>query len=123
LIEAGQPFDEIAREHSVDPFSAPKGGDLGLVELGTDPEYDEFFATMEVGDVRYFRSLEGHLIMWLRDRREGGIPTFEEARESITRSMLPAYKDQMLVDWITEVRERRGVTTNQSVLEQIDSGS
>jgi parvulin-like peptidyl-prolyl isomerase len=123
LIEMGESFEDLAREHSLDPFSAPNGGDLGVVEEGSDEEFDGFFAQMEVGDIRYFRSLEGHLIMWLRERRESRIPTFEQARNVITKAMLPAYKDKILMDWIVAEREELGLTINRSILEQIDLGS
>jgi peptidyl-prolyl cis-trans isomerase C len=123
MIETGESFEELARQRSIDPFSAPMGGDLGFIEVGKDPEYDEFFATMEVGDIKYFRSLEGHLIMWLRESRESRLPTFEEARHAVSAALLPAYKDQMLADWIRKVRSERGVTINHSVLEQLDLGS
>ena len=123
VIEAGGDFAEIARRRSIDPFTAPRGGDLGLIEIGKDTEYDGFFATMEIGDVEYFRSLEGHLIMWLRDKREGGLPTFEEAKDQVTKALLPGYKDQMLIDWIQNLRSEKGVTVNRTVLEQIAPGS
>ena len=123
VIEAGGDFAEIARRRSIDPFTAPRGGDLGLIEIGKDTEYDGFFATMEIGDVEYFRSLEGHLIMWLRDKREGGLPTFEEAKDQVAKALLPGYKDQMLIDWIKNLRSEKGVTVNQTVLEQIAPGS
>ncbi|MFH1314449.1 MAG: peptidylprolyl isomerase [Candidatus Eisenbacteria bacterium] len=123
LIEMGESFEELARENSLDPFSAPHGGDLGLVKEGKDEEFDGFFAQMEVGDIRYFRSLEGHLIMWLRERHESRIPTFEQVRHVLTTSMLPVYKDQMLMDWIAKKREELGLTINHSVLEQIKLGS
>ena len=61
--------------------------------------------------------------VWLRDRQESRLSTFEEARDSVIKIMLPGYKDQALVEWIAEVRERRGVTSNRPVLEQIALGS
>ena len=116
-------FEDLARENSIDPFYAPNGGDLGVVEEGSDVEYDEFFATMEVGDIKYFRSLEGHLIMWLRERRKAGIPAFEEARDDVVKDLRPAYKDQILIDWIGKRRVEVGVKINSGLLEEIELGS
>lgn len=123
LLEEGEPFEEIARQRSIDPFSAPKGGDLGFLPIGQDPEFDQFFAEMEVGEIRYFRSLEGQVILWLRDKRERTVPTLEQARHTIAGKLLPRFKDRMLVDWLRDTRERLGVTTDEVVLEQIDLGA
>jgi parvulin-like peptidyl-prolyl isomerase len=122
-LEMGESFEEIARARSIDPFSAPKGGDLGFYPVGKDTEFDQFFAEMEVGEIRYFRSLEGHLILWLREKRERSVPTFEQARQSVSTSLLPRFKDRALRDWISETRQRYGVTTDESVLRQIELGS
>jgi peptidyl-prolyl cis-trans isomerase C len=123
MIQAGGDFGEIARERSIDPFSAPQRGDIGMIEQGKDPEFDKFFATMKVGDIKYFRSLEGHMILWLRARRESRLPTFEEAKPEIAEDLLPAYKDKILVDWIQNLRSEKGVTINRAVLDQIAVGS
>ena len=32
-LQQGAPFDELARDHSEDPQTAPRGGDLGLVPV------------------------------------------------------------------------------------------
>jgi peptidyl-prolyl cis-trans isomerase C len=123
LLDGGIPFEEVARRYSHDPFSAPGGGDLGFLPIGKDTEFDEFFSTMEVGDVKYFRSLEGQVILWLREKRQARPATFEEARSDVAKEILPAYRDQMLGEWVTRKRQEFGVQTDKSLLPKIPLGS
>jgi peptidyl-prolyl cis-trans isomerase C len=123
LLDQGVPFEDIARERSADPFYAPDGGDMGFLPLGKDEEFDGFLDTMEVGQWKAFRSLEGFVVLWLRERRESRVPTLEEARDEVAKDLLPDYRDEILADWITAERERRGVKINASVLEQVDLGT
>ena len=46
LLNNGRDFGELAREYSIDPFTAANGGDLGFVERGVLPEEieDEVFS-------------------------------------------------------------------------------
>jgi peptidyl-prolyl cis-trans isomerase C len=123
LIRQGQSFEDLAIQNSIDPFTAPLGGDMGFYPEGKDTEFDGFFATMQVGDISYFRSVEGHVILWLRQRHEKRVPTFEEARESVETDIRPAYKDAMLARWLTERRRQLGVRINQPVLEGLELSS
>jgi parvulin-like peptidyl-prolyl isomerase len=123
LIESGTPFETIARERSLDPFSAPQGGDMGFLPLGKDEEFDGFFETMEVGETKPFRSVEGFVILWLRERHDRRIPEFEEARDKVALALAPGYRDQTLTEWITDERARLGVEVDESLLAELDLGT
>jgi len=123
LIKQGESFEELARKNSIDKFTAPDGGDMGFVAPGKDEEFDGFFATMEVGDIKIFRSVEGHVILWLRGRQEEKGTTFEEARSAAEQSLLPAYKARALKEWISKRRKDLNVKINEAVLSEVDLGS
>ena len=118
-IEAGESFEDIARLRSVDPFTAPHGGRVGFLKEGDDAEFDGYLETMEVGEIRYVRSVEGHVILWLRDRHELKPATYENARPTIEKSLVKTYKDRVLADWLVAEREARGVVVNPEPLEAI----
>jgi peptidyl-prolyl cis-trans isomerase C len=120
MLDEGVPFEEIARERSVDPFYAPDGGDMGFLPIGKDQEFDGFLETMDIGERKAFRSLEGFVVLWLRERRESRLPALDEVRDKVQRDLMPHYRDQILADWVTAERRRRGVTVYSSVLNQID---
>jgi len=123
LIKQGGSFEELAREHSIDPFTAPDGGDMGFMVKGKDQEFDGFFETMEEGDIEVFRSVEGNVILWLRQRQEEKTPTFEEAYEAAEQSMAPVYKARTVKDWVNKRREEMKVKVNESLLPEVDLGA
>jgi len=119
-LEAGEAFEDIARERSRDPFTAPRGGDMGFMPIGKDPEFDEFFAQMQVGERRIFRSVEGYVVLWLRERRESHRPTFEEVRDKVLEDLLPMYRDRVLAEWISRRRQEVGVKVSEDLLAQVE---
>jgi peptidyl-prolyl cis-trans isomerase C len=121
LIRSGEDsFAAIAKRSSIDPFTAPQGGEMGFYELGKDREFDGFWKTMDEGDMEVFRSVEGFVVLWLKDRREARKPSFEEIREQVVEDLTPAYKDKFLMDWAAEQRRERGVEVYGSALEEVE---
>ena len=51
-IDGGADFADVAKEKSLDPGSAPNGGDLGFVPKGkTVPEFEEAAFALDVGEI------------------------------------------------------------------------
>jgi peptidyl-prolyl cis-trans isomerase C len=123
LIRAGGSFEELARENSIDPFTAPDGGDMGFMVIGKDQEFDGFFETMEEGDIEIFRSVEGHVILWLRQRQEEKTPTLEQAYEAAAQSLSPVYKARMVKDWVNKRRDEVGVKVDEALLTEVETGA
>jgi foldase protein PrsA len=118
-VRGGEAFEDIARVRSRDPFTAPAGGDAGLLTVGQDLEFDGFIATMEVSDIKAFRSLEGYVVLWLRDRRAARPATYDEAVESIRRILVEKYQNALLGKWVADRRIERGVKVNTQALEAL----
>lgn len=85
-IKKGADFAEQARAHSMDPVTAPKGGEVGLIEAQPDllPEYAQTLAALEVGQVSGPVHTDiGYFIIRLDGKEEPRTAPFEEALPQI----------------------------------------
>lgn len=85
-VNAGESFEALAEEFSVDGGSAANGGDLGFVAKGnfTGPVEDAVYA-MSVGELSgVVESQFGLHIIRLDDIRTGDAPDFETVRADVT---------------------------------------
>ncbi len=83
----GEDFAELAREHSQDPGSAPKGGDLGVLVRGVMVKpFEEAVYRLRVGEVSGpVKTRFGYHVIKLTDLVPESVQTFEQAREQIER--------------------------------------
>jgi foldase protein PrsA len=116
LIESGASFEDIARERSIDPFTAPDGGDMGFYPPHKDEEFDEFFAQLEVGEKDIFRSVEGHVILWLKERHTSRQLSYDEAKPAVVRDVSRRFKAYYLNDWLEAKRRELNVKVYDDVL-------
>lgn len=119
LVQEGASFEEIARERSIDPFTAPQGGDMGFYPPGKDEEFDAFFDQLEPGEMGVFRSVEGHVVLWLRERYEGRQLSFEEARQAVERDVSRRFKPRYMSDWVRQKREDLNVQVYEDALANV----
>ena len=95
-IVAGESFEDVAKEHSDDPGSAPAGGALGFIEHGImDPAFEEAAFALAPDEVSEpVRSNFGwHLIR---------VTSVEEARET----MFEEVRDEVLAQYQSREAER-----------------
>lgn len=119
-IQAGTPFEEVARKYS-ESQDAQNGGDLGFFAGGVmPPEFDEVTFSLEMGEVSdVVKTPYGYQIFKLTDRREAHRVSFEEAQNQI-RTMLQKQKRMFAFDlWIAELRKNSDIVLHQDVLKQI----
>lgn len=84
-IEAGEPFEQAAREHSDDSGSARSGGDLGFFGRGAMVgPFEEAVFSMKPGEVRGpVQSPFGFHLIRLEEVRPGSLRSFEEMAPSL----------------------------------------
>lgn len=106
-IDAGESFEELAKEYSVDQQSAARGGDIGFISFDAPihPSFkDPAFALEEPGDVSdVIETTYGYHIIQLKERRElqsfddsyeelkqlaSRLPRLQEAEEDLARDIL-----------------------------------
>lgn len=101
----GADFAALAREHSQDPGSAKRGGDLGLFSRGRmSKEFEAAaFALKEPGDLSgVVRTEFGLHIIRLEERRPAGRQPFDKVRDAIIQELTAA-----------ELRSRRTAVTDE----------
>ena len=105
-IVNGEDFGEIARIHSDDSGSAPKGGDLGWIDPGnTVPVFERTMDSLEPGGLsRPFRSQFGWHIVQVLERRVRD--DTDAARRAEALRVLRARKiEENMRTWVRRVRD------------------
>lgn len=84
-IEAGEPFDKVARENSEDESNAPRGGDLGTFSRNqmVKPFSDAAFGAQVGQVVGPVQTDFGFHLIEVLDKQAGGVMPFEQAKAII----------------------------------------
>ena len=104
-IVNGQEFGELARIHSDDTGSAPKGGELGWIDPGnTIPVFERMMDSLEPGGLSEpFRTQFGwHIVQVLERRERDGTETSRRA-EALRRLRARKIEENMQA-WVRRVR-------------------
>ena len=99
-LDAGESFEDIAKEVSTDPGSGTNGGDLGWFGPGQMvPEFEQAAFALEVGaySKEPVQSQFGFHIIKVEDKRQQQPPAFEQVKEQF-RSMILREKYFALVE-------------------------
>ncbi len=90
-LENGSSFSTLARERSIDEFSAPSGGAMGWVDTTSnyvDPAYLEIIENMETDQWRGpIKTEAGYGIVYLHDVKKGSKYEFKEVKGQIRRQL------------------------------------
>lgn len=112
LLEAAQSgadFAELAEEHSEDPGSAARGGDLGFFDRGdmVTPFANAAYGT-ETGSIHpnVVESPFGFHVIKVEERRR---PAFDEVREDVEAQLAEPMKQEAQNEYIVEAMETSGI--------------
>ncbi len=88
-VRAGGDFAALAKEHSKDPGSAAKGGDLGFFPRGRMvPAFDAAAFALEPGQVSdVVETPFGFHIIKVEEKKPGGVRPFDAVREQIEKEL------------------------------------
>ncbi|TDF38162.1 peptidylprolyl isomerase SurA [Alteromonadaceae bacterium M269] len=106
LINGEADFAELAREHSADPGSALKGGELGYADPNIYvPAFKDALAALEADEYSQpFRSQHGWHLVQLIDRRMGDVT--EQVKQEKAYQLLFQRKFAEETDnWLREIRD------------------
>lgn len=110
-LAAGEPFAKVAAEVSVDPGSAPRGGELGTFVLDElSPTIREHLADAAAGAITPpFLTPAGFYIFLVRERTAGARAGFEELRDQVRQAVESQKLQEALAVYVEGLRARFAV--------------
>ncbi len=96
-ILAGKDFAEVARQHSIDPWTKDRGGDYGWIGRGDDPFQKAAFELSQDGELSPpVETKMGWHIIRREEHRPASTPNFEEIGDELRERMLSQRRLQMM---------------------------
>lgn len=87
-LEGGADFAALARQHSTDPSTASRGGDMGFFTKGTFPELDPTLDELKIGEIsKTIETQYGFHILKLEDRKPAGVMPFADVRAQLVEQV------------------------------------
>lgn len=119
-ITGGEPFEDVARKHSLSP-DAEKGGDVGVFAKGEMPPEFNLAFNLNVGELSpVVQSPYGFHLFWVVAKLPPKISQFEEVREVVRERLLKERKENAYRLWIKQLRDQAGVRVFQDELEKVN---
>lgn len=111
LLDEGQNFSELAKEHSIDTVSAQQGGNLGFFQRGEMvAEFEEVAFNLAVGSRSGpVETTHGFHIIEVLNRREAHEATFDEVKEAAEEKLLEKLVYEKMEEQINRLREEADI--------------
>jgi peptidyl-prolyl cis-trans isomerase C len=117
-LAKNESFEELAKKHSRDTNSAPKGGDLGF--LGREqmlPDFARAAFALKAGEVSdVVRTPFGFHLIKLVSRKKGQPLTFEQVKAQLQRRLLDERQSQRFQAWVKDLESGAKITRDESLL-------
>ncbi len=109
-VKNGQSFEQLVAQYSQAPNKDSEGylGSYTKEQLSVflKPEDVNFIFSLDSGDVTLpIRLQDGYYLFKIRDKSEGGVMDFKEARENIKSYLIRKKGEDLFQSWILKVRQ------------------
>ena len=120
-LKSGASFEDLAKKHSTDSTGA-KGGDLGWFSKGAMvPEFDKVVFGLKEGQLSgIVKTQFGFHIIKLTGQRPAGTRTFDEVKEQIKSTLLPAKQQEIFQKMKEDLKKNAKVSIKEDVLKSLD---
>ncbi|MEW6378781.1 MAG: peptidylprolyl isomerase [bacterium] len=123
-LKKGEKFAALAKQHSIDQFSAEKGGDIGYIQRGRmDHAFEEAAFSTKVGEVKKvernnFGGGQGKLydIISVTDKKAAGANKFEDLKDIIEPTLLYKKREQKITGYIEQLKSKATITKNMKLV-------
>ena len=120
-LKRGEPFESVARAHSLDPDTNFNGGDLGYFSADDDPVLWEACRNLSPGrpSRKPIRTEYGHHIIEVLDRQEAGAaPELEQVRPQIEEALVRQQHQERLEELIDRLKATREWAVYDEILRE-----
>jgi len=117
-LARGEDFIELAKEHSTDPGSKDKGGDLGYFKRGVmDAAFEDVAFSLAIGETSEpVKTIFGYHIIRVEDKKPERLVPFEEVRDDVRKQVIKQKsKPTSLV--LSELKDAAQIKINDKELE------
>ncbi len=123
-LNSGEPFDKLAREHSIDE-TRENGGSLGWVTKSQlPPNIADRISYLALNHKTQIRSIHGYYIVEVTEKRKkGDIQTLEEVRDIIIWRVKAWKRENKYRRLITYLSENADVETNWNLIKEMYADS
>lgn len=106
-VQAGEPFETVAKEMSEDALTRDKGGDLGWTPVQyLLPDVAAMLDSMTVGDVSAVAQSDlGFHVFKIQNRRAGGEYAFDEIKDRLRTYLEQKELETVYDEWLVAVRD------------------
>ena len=110
-VKKGEDFAKLAEEHSEDPGSRQKGGDLGYIARNTTmPELEQAAFALEVGQVSGpVETAFGFHLIKVEEKKKASVASFDQVKEEVRRKTLQEAKQKKVSSFIDQAFKDAGV--------------
>lgn len=131
-LKKKEDFSALAKQHSMDQFSAEKGGDLGFIQRGRmDHAFEEAAFGTKVGEVKkvernnFGGGGQGKLydIITVTDKKASGANKFEDIKDVIEPTLLYKKREKKITDYIEQLKTKATITKNMKLVNTAPSGA
>lgn len=103
-IESGESFSVLATATSEEEFTAEKGGDLGYLDRGTFPYFDNVADDLEVGEISLpFETQYGMHLLTITEVEEITHTPFNERRDDLKNMLIDREVDLLFRETLTQM--------------------
>jgi parvulin-like peptidyl-prolyl isomerase len=121
-LKAGEPFDQLAYDHSIDPSAKRNRGDLGYFTWGTMvDEFANVAFAMEPGEIAPpFESPFGWHIVKMIDKKPNEVRrSFDVMRDEVEQQLRQQLQQRLTSDYFTAIEEKYPITLDSSVADYV----
>lgn len=118
-LDAGGDMEKLAEEHSTDPGSKDKGGNLGFFGKGQMvPEFDKAAFSQEIGEISEpIKTEHGYHIIVVNEKKEEKVTSLEENKETIENILVEAKMPEAFNAWYAKTVEEYEITNSLTDVE------
>lgn len=111
-IRAGEDFAVLAKQHSQDPGTASKGGDLGYFKKGDLlPEFDRVAFFLEKDQVSEpVRTPLGYHLIQVTERQNETVPPLDQVKTQVRQLLMMKKGNDLLETVVMDLRKKADIT-------------